>query len=59
MVRAEGYLERPEGVSQRDRTSMQLQSYYHSVQHAKGQIAYVSVDYSKIVILINTHEETR
>ena len=24
-----------------------------------GQIAHVSVDYSNIVILINTHEETR
>ena len=32
----------------------------HTMQKAtSGQIAHISVDYSNIVIVINTHEETR
>ena len=56
LVRAEEYLEGPEGVSRCDRNSIQLRSHYHSVHRAKtitGQIAQVSVNYSNIVISLN------
>ena len=56
LVRAEEYLEGPEGVSRCDKTSIQLRSHYHSVHREKtitGQIAQVSVKYSNIVISLN------